>query len=141
MKSKISIIFILFFAGLISCDKEVAPPNECLKIEIDKDLFDNGIQDPSTVINDILIDDTCLIMSISYGGGCQDHEIMLVTDGLESFSIPPSLNFKLIHENKDPCNAYITENWEFDINSLNFSGNILELIIEGHSAKIIVDLN
>ena len=141
MKFILSILSLLFLVGMTSCDKQVTPPDGCQKIEIDEDLYNNGVLDPSTVINDVTIDENCLIMSLSYGGGCHDHEIVLVTDGIESFSIPPSLNFKLIHENKDPCNAFITENWEFDINSLNFSGNILELIIEGHSAKIIVDLN
>jgi hypothetical protein len=142
MKSNYVFIMLVFISGLFACNKQESPQEgDCLAIVIDQDLFDNGIQDPTTVINDVQLEENCLIMSVSYSGGCQEHDIKLVTDGFESFSNPPTWTFKLLHENTDPCEAYLTEDWEYDINSLMYTGSYLEMDIEGYSDKIIVDLN
>lgn len=57
--------------------------------------------------------------SISYGGGCANHEIDLVAiDGwLESF--PVQVNVLLSHEdNDDPCDALVTETRSYDLSPL-----------------------
>ena len=63
-----------------------------------------------------VIENDTLSLTVSYGGGCETHEFILVTDGSFMESDPVKLNVTLTHNaNDDPCEAYPTERYSFDL--------------------------
>ena len=111
--------------GLLSCDNDSNTgtdlPSLCDGSTLihDNDLYDDGMQDPTTSINALSFTPPCLQINLSYGGGCQDHVIGLVLGTHISSPIDggpkQQLFTKLIHDNRDDCDALITENVEFDL--------------------------
>ena len=96
---------------------------------------DDGLEEPkqwgATVISDDATDkwgkdvfelkeaaitaDT-LAVKVSYSGGCRDHLFTLVASGAFMESDPVQLNVALAHNaNDDPCEAWITEGYLFDL--------------------------
>ena len=80
---------------------------------------------PAAFPSDPLVLDTAQVVgqlleaSVSYGGGCENHEIDLVAFGgwLESF--PVQVNVLLSHEdNDDPCDALVMETRSYDLSPL-----------------------
>ena len=62
-----------------------------------------------------IVDDT-LKATVSYGGGCRDHEFTLVLSNAFRMTDPVRLPAKLVHEaDDDPCEAWLTENLVFDL--------------------------
>lgn len=60
-----------------------------------------------------------LHITISYSGGCKEHEFNLYHNKMISKSMPPILNIFLTHENNgDECEQYITKEIIFDVSTL-----------------------
>ena len=71
--------------------------------------------DPYTLNSATITEDT-LNISVSYSGGCKNHQFTLVVseEFLESF--PVQLHAYLAHDaNGDTCEAYPTEDYRFDL--------------------------
>ncbi|MDE0084303.1 MAG: hypothetical protein OXU23_01220 [Candidatus Poribacteria bacterium] len=67
-------------------------------------------------LNSTTINGNTLAINVSYGGGCEKHEMTLVVS--ESFleSFPVQLHVSLAHNaNGDTCEAWLTENHNFDL--------------------------
>ena len=67
-------------------------------------------------LNSATITDDLLNISASYSGGCKEHQFTLVVseEFLESF--PVQLHVSIAHDaNNDKCEAYLTENYRFDL--------------------------
>lgn len=63
-----------------------------------------------------VIENDTLILTVSYGGGCETHDFTLVTDGSFMESDPVQLVVTLTHDaNDDPCQAYLTNRYAFDL--------------------------
>lgn len=63
-----------------------------------------------------VIENDTLILTVSYSGGCEAHDFTLVTDGGFMESDPVQLVLTLTHDaNDDPCEAYPTERYVFDL--------------------------
>jgi len=74
-----------------------------------------------------------LIMLVQYGGGCQDHEWNLVTNGAYAKSLPPQITVNLEHNaNGDMCRALLRDTLEFEIAELKYPGS-MELIIKPYN--------
>ncbi len=70
----------------------------------------------SFVLNDAAITDDSLTISVSYSGGCKNHQFTLITS--ESFlgSFPVQLIADIVHNaNGDTCEAWPTEDYRFDL--------------------------
>lgn len=68
------------------------------------------------VLNDATITGDTLIVSVSYSGGCRAHAFTLVIAALFTQSSPVQLPAVLRHEaNGDPCEAFPTETYAFDL--------------------------
>lgn len=86
------------------------------------------------------IEANTLYLEVSYGGGCKDHQFLLIgsTDLLKT--LPPSRKIRLIHHaNKDNCEAFIRKTLEIDISPLALKkekGSVISLQIEGMSEPI-----
>ena len=74
------------------------------------------LQSDPFALNSASVTGTVLTISVSYSGGCRNHEFDLTA--AESFqeSSPVQLPMVLTHEdNDDPCEAYPTEQRRFDL--------------------------
>ncbi len=72
------------------------------------------------VINEASISGNVLTLSVSYGGGCEDHDFLLYMSPpafMESF--PVQANLYLHHDgHADACDAYLTEELHFDLSPI-----------------------
>lgn len=63
-----------------------------------------------------IIEDDTLILTVSYGGGCETHDFTLVASAVFMESYPVQLGASLAHDaNGDMCEAYLTAEYEFDL--------------------------
>ncbi len=66
-----------------------------------------------------VIENDTLTLTVSYSGGCEVHDFTLVTDGSFMESDPVQLVVTLTHDaNDDPCEAYPTDRYAFDLTHL-----------------------
>ena len=75
--------------------------------------------DDDYVLNAAEIASNTLTLNVSYGGGCATHQFTLVAS--ESFmeSSPVQLAVSLAHDaNGDPCEAWLTRDYEFDLRAI-----------------------
>ena len=64
----------------------------------------------------LVIEGDALAITLSYSGGCEDHEFTLVASDAFAGSYPVQLEVALAHEaNGDRCQAYLTETYDFDL--------------------------
>ena len=67
-------------------------------------------------LNSATIADDMLNISVSYSGGCEDHQFTLVASDTFLESFPVQLRASIAHDaNGDTCEAYPTENYRFDL--------------------------
>ena len=67
-------------------------------------------------LNSATITDDTLNISISYSGGCEDHQFTLVVSDTFLESFPVQLHASIAHNaNGDTCEAYPTDNYRFDL--------------------------
>ena len=72
-------------------------------------------EDPYELVA-IGLDGDALTATVSYGGGCRDHEFTLVLADAFMMTDPVRLRATLAHEaNDDPCEAWLTEDIAFDL--------------------------
>jgi hypothetical protein len=70
-------------------------------------------------INDVSLVGNKLVMKLSYGGGCKDHVFQLIASDEWLESYPVQTPILLSHEaNDDPCEAFFTERFIFDLSPL-----------------------
>ena len=78
----------------------------------------NPTSDPFT-LNSAAVADDMLTVSVSYSGGCRDHEFHLHKADSFMESDPVQLRITLIHDgNGDRCLAWITEQHSFDLSDI-----------------------
>lgn len=75
-----------------------------------------------------------LLLTISYGGGCQNHEFGINANSAIMKSLPPKRSIQLTHNsNEDQCKAYLTKKIQFDVTALLPQGSdSVILILEGY---------
>ena len=114
MKKHILIVRIAIVQIIIGFSGCVYPFEDII---IDDTSYQNAPRDPF-VFNDIILKSNSLKMNASYGGGCKEHEFVLIaTSFMESY--PIQVNVVLSHEdNDDPCDAWITEEKMFNLSPL-----------------------
>ena len=67
-------------------------------------------------LNSATITDDTLNISVSYSGGCKDHQFTLVASDTFLESFPVQLHVSIAHDaNGDTCEAYPTENYRFNL--------------------------
>ena len=67
-------------------------------------------------LNSATITDDTLNVSVSYSGGCKEHEFTLVASEAFLESDPVQLSVSIAHNaNGDTCEAYPTDNYRFDL--------------------------
>lgn len=67
-------------------------------------------------IESAAIDGSILCVTITYSGGCEEHQFECIGSRAVAKSYPPQRSIKLIHKaNNDMCEAMITKKIEIDI--------------------------
>ena len=67
-------------------------------------------------LNSATITDDTLDVSVSYSGGCKEHQFTLVVSDTFLESFPVQLHVSIAHNaNGDTCEAYPTNNYRFDL--------------------------
>lgn len=65
-----------------------------------------------------------LVLTISYGGGCREHDFVLVHNGAYKESMPPQLDVQLRHNaHDDRCRALLTQQYKIDLSTLQYTGS------------------
>ncbi len=90
---------------------------------------------------DAAIEGDALIATVSYGGGCRDHEFTLVLADTFMMMDPVRLQATLAHEaNEDPCEAWLTEKLTFDLAAVKAlhggSGTVVLLLSVADGSEI-----
>jgi hypothetical protein len=123
---KFHVFYFVFAVMLLNlgCSEKECCDSIPKSLDCDQNIISNegwyniGLLDPSTIINDVNIDENCLDISFSYSGGCTEHQIYLVWNGLPPSQLNPQISIRVKHDNMDLCEAYITESISYDLNSI-----------------------
>ncbi|RKU14262.1 hypothetical protein C6502_01330 [Candidatus Poribacteria bacterium] len=117
----IGITVILSMISAIGCDRvqdNVSPrlpfttPSDAVIIDDSTNAWDSD----EFVLQQAVITNDSLDVTVSYSGGCQDHIFNLVSSGMFLESDPVQMPLVLIHNaNNDRCEAWITEDHSFDL--------------------------
>lgn len=102
---------VIFNQRQANNDADVTPTG---LVVIDDSVEAWGVDD--YVLNSAVIAGDQLKLNISYGGGCRDHVFTLVAASTFEGSSPVELKVTLAHDaDNDPCEAFFTENYHFDL--------------------------
>jgi len=81
----------------------------------------NNIGDPYS-IEELRIIGNCLYASVSYSGGCAEHDFELRWNGVYAYSEPPMAMLALWHNDPDdPCDGIMEQELLFDMSALGIS--------------------
>lgn len=86
---------------------------------------DGGANEPSDnfTLNDARISGDTLIVEVSFGGGCKEHDFELYSSGMWMKSMPPKMALRLVHRaHEDNCRAYLTQTRKFLLKDARYSG-------------------
>lgn len=149
MKSTITTLFISLFAVLLvtSCGSKKETANQensasefqMPEPEMERVIIDEGFVPPrengAFNVESMDIVDAKLTLSVSYSGGCEEHEFNLYSPNQYAKSYPPQLSLFLQHiDNGDNCRARIYKDLIFDISGVEYDGTNT-LIIKVNNTK------
>ncbi len=87
-------------------------------------------KDPFKIISSSIEGDV-LLLTLSYGGGCEDHEFEFFSEGPVMESFPPGAMIRVYHDSRnDLCRALIRQTFELD----------LRLLRAGYTDEVVVFL-
>lgn len=109
-------IFLSPLLCLLAC-QDAINPDQCEAVIRDSERYQNDLSDEFQLI-EAKLEGNCLLISVSYGGGCAEVDFSLVAIEGETFSIPPQIPMRLILDDHDNCEALITEELQFDVRPL-----------------------
>lgn len=121
-----AIIVILFLFMLSCANDDVAVKSFETKLAIDHnqqrleqtngDLDQNNIISDAFDLKEVKVEDLELLITVSYAGGCKQHEFEIIWPEVITMVYPPDFGVVLMHDsNDDNCEAYLTETLVFDL--------------------------
>ncbi|MFY0624720.1 MAG: hypothetical protein JXR07_00380 [Reichenbachiella sp.] len=115
------LIFILSILVFFSCEEENTADDLSVDFNSiqDQQHYDNASQETDPFeLNWVVLDDWILSLSVSYSGGCEDHDFTLVwPEGILAIYPPQFIVFVTHDGNGDLCEAYPTETLTFDLSN------------------------
>ncbi|WP_298309831.1 hypothetical protein [uncultured Aquimarina sp.] len=136
------LILLLIAMTILNCsnDNDNVNPNNCdLTTLISASEYTNAPSDQVS-INSITIADNCL--KINFGAsGCDGNtwELVLIDSENVFESNPPQRNLRLSLKNEEACQAFITQELDFDISNLQVEGNQVLLNITNSDQTILYE--
>ncbi|MFT4600542.1 MAG: hypothetical protein ACI857_000716 [Arenicella sp.] len=90
-----------------------------------------------TEIKKVALEGNVLNLSISYSGGCAEHEFSLIGSKMISKSLPPQRGITLFHNsNGDSCRELVDEELAFNISDFAYLDTEIILKLEGWAEGI-----
>lgn len=91
-------------------------------------------------ISDVRVIGNKMLIDISYGGGCEEHQFQLIGSPMISKSLPPIRAIQLVHiANADKCKMNVLKTLEVDLKELAYkqeAGSKIYLTLGGWSQQI-----
>ncbi len=133
--------------SIISISKDDVSPNEVYTGRVVITDADENWGTDDYVLHAAAITDDTLRLTVSYAGGCETHEFTLVTSGAFLESSPVRLAISVAHNaNDDPCEAFLTEVYDFDLTGIQAlyqevyqqaAGNIILLLENASNGQLV----
>lgn len=97
--------------------------------------------DPIMSIDFVEVKGNTLIIDLTYGGGCKDHQFEVIGSEAIAKSLPPIRGIQLVHHaNEDNCRAIVKKRLEVDITDLAYlkeKDSEIYLALDGWDQKIL----
>lgn len=114
-----SLAFALFSCG--NSKKSSSDMNDESKV-LKATIGNTDKKSDAVEINSVSIDGNIMTLKVSFSGGCEGHQFELIGSEMVMKSLPGKRPVALIHNaNGDMCEAYLTEEIQFDISELAIS--------------------
>lgn len=146
--SKKFFYIILSLIIFVSCSKEnpddkdmVSSCADAIEVSLQNSDY-SGLESHKFGIIDIKIDNDCLIMDITYGGGCVEHDFNLLANAkVDKSRTVPTRKLSLIHNaNDDNCEAILGKQLVFDLLPIRLDGHDhINVLIEGVPDTLVYD--
>jgi hypothetical protein len=130
---------------ITACSEQVEiAQDDCTKfVKLSYFNYDSLRTDPINVIS-AKVDGDCFLLTLQYGGGCEDHQVNLALI-LPECGTPPLLppTFEIRHNaNNDACKALITKEYSFNISGIREDGkNQVEFVLNARNSSGIAGSN
>ncbi len=115
-----------------------AQKNETIAISASIGRIDQA-SDPIS-ISDVRVKGNKMLIDVSYGGGCEDHQFQLIGSPMISKSLPPIRAIQLVHfANSDKCKMNVIKTLEVDLKELSYkqeAGSKIYLTLGGWNQQI-----
>ncbi|MBX7093970.1 MAG: hypothetical protein K1X56_04560 [Flavobacteriales bacterium] len=151
MKTRTILVFLLVIAlGMTACKSHKKNSGDTKSIsgmtndsipsiKVDPNLEITADHDPFT-IDTVTLSGDILSITVSYSGGCKEHQFDLAFNGMYKKSMPVQAAIFLLHENNgDACRALLTKTYRFNIKSIrnpaNGPGTVI-LTLQGWKERI-----
>jgi len=111
---------VVALASVAACDSPSSPDdqNSSLEVKITSDAGPASLLDVTGILEARVIDDR-LILDVSFGGGCAEHDFVALAPPDFSDGVPVELPVFLRHDaHGDPCEALLQRQLEFDLSSV-----------------------
>ena len=131
MKKLIVLTFLPFL--LLGCKKSETPiVTDCDQIGVVDDArMRTAPRDDFSFVSAEIVDD-CLEVIVQYGGGCGGATFELIAGDDVTDGVPPQRLMLISFEDKDDCEAWITDTLSFDITALQVDiSNEVALTLDG----------
>jgi hypothetical protein len=113
---------LLVFLFLTSCKSDCIAPDACDEaLEQDTHRYENAMTDDFD-LSAAEVDGDCLLLTVRYGGGCGTVDFDLVAIKGSRYSLPPQVPMRLILDDDDPCEAYLSKELSFNLKPLQDQG-------------------
>jgi len=89
-------------------------------------------KDPFQIVN-AAIEGDVLRLTLSFGGGCEDHDFAFFSEGPVLESFPPGAMIRIFHDSHgDPCEALLQQSFELDLQLIrsNSSDEVVVFLLE-----------
>nr|WP_321409264.1 hypothetical protein [uncultured Carboxylicivirga sp.] len=142
MKNLVHIFtLIAIFTAFQACcnDENITKSNCDQAVVISSDEFNNAPDDILN-INNISIQDDCLLINFS-SSGCDGSSwiVKLIDSEAIAESFPPQRTLRLSLKNDELCDAYFSKEISFDIHSLQVEGNSIILNFKDFDQPILYE--
>jgi hypothetical protein len=118
--------------------KDTVQKNENVAIAASIGRIDQA-SDPIS-ISDVRIEGNKMLINVSYGGGCEEHNFQVIGSPMISKSLPPVRAIQLVHvANGDKCKMNVMKTLEVDLKELAYkqeAGSKIYLTLGGWSQQI-----
>lgn len=117
--------------------------DQCRPVLKDNSLYNSANKESDFKIKEAYQIENCLVLEVTYGGGCVEQEPELVWNGNLSKSLPPLASLKLHYRKSDDCEALVTRTYYFDLLPFFAAAayNEIRVSIDGLKGEVIVQKN